>query len=277
MKRLFSGVVSSNEPDGPYRVLCLDVGQDIAPQPGQFVQVRCGPPSSTDPLLLRPFSLSDWEGDSAVMTLLVHPVGRASAWLGNRVPGETVDFMGPLGRGFPLQPTARGDDRAPQPSIGPTAVLLAGGSGVAPMPYLASCLGERGWSVVSFLGASSRTALARVELLRQRSAALYLATDDGSEGLRGTVVDAFHAWRRSRGMDTTCTIFACGPRAMLAEVHRLSRRDRIDTYLSLEERMACGVGACLGCAVPRGTAEQGERYWRVCAEGPVFRAGEVRL
>jgi dihydroorotate dehydrogenase electron transfer subunit len=223
--------------------------------PGQFLQVRIG--EGHDPLLRRPFSVHEVDRRKGLASLLFQVRGRGTVWLAARQPGEALDVMGPLGRGFPQ----------PLPEV--TNVLVAGGIGVAPLFFLAQELASAGRRVVFLFGAASRDKLWRLVALQQLGLELAVATEDGSLGYRGLVTGLLQNYLAEKTGSTV--VYACGPREMLREVARLGRESGLPVFVCLEQVMACGIGVCLGCAVP---TRHG--YVRVCKEGPVMAAEEVR-
>ncbi len=224
-----------------------------AAQPGQFLHLRCG--TSLDPLLRRPFSVHAVDPVVGTVSILFRVVGVGTAWLARRHPGDVVDLWGPLGRGFVLHP---GD-----------GWLVAGGVGVAPLLFLAARLREQGAAPRLLWGARRRQELAAVAEFEHLGVPVELATDDGSEGHHGPVTDLLAEVLSGR----RAPVYACGPRPMLRRVGELTRQAAVTAQVSLEERMACGVGACQGCACPR----RGGGYALVCHDGPVFPAEEVEL
>ena len=237
-------------------------------QPGQFVHLRIGPLS--DPLLRRPFSIHRTKPEEAKVSILYQVVGRGTKLLSQRCSGEKLDCLGPLGRGFAI------------PKVAGQFILVAGGIGIAPLIFLAETLlrkmGNGKWEVekekrkkmevVFLMGAASTEYILPESELLSWGAAVEVATDDGSKGHRGPVTDLL-----TRQMDRSvesCHIFACGPEGMLKEVAQIAGQQKIPCQICLEQRMACGVGACLGCVVKTRSG-----YRRVCVDGPVFPAGEV--
>lgn len=216
--------------------------------PGQFVYVL--PASSLEPFLRRPFSVAMAEGEDFQVFYAVR--GRGTEILASLKPGDFVDVMGPLGRGFPLDP---GDN-----------LLVAGGMGVAPLVYLAHRLLMEGATVSVIVGASKESGLVGVDLLPPGSK-LLLATEDGSRGFHGTTVDLM-----LEEIDAVPhrTLSACGPIPMLETIRLKALERRLTCYISLEARMGCGIGACMGCVIPGR-----EGYLRVCRDGPVFGVEEV--
>ncbi|MCG0278561.1 MAG: dihydroorotate dehydrogenase electron transfer subunit [Thermanaeromonas sp.] len=227
------------------------------PGPGQFVHLRCG--LRYDPLLRRPLSIHDFDMDKGEIELLYRVVGKGTAWLAARVPGDKVSGLGPLGRGFIL------------PS-GKTLALVAGGIGFAPLFFLARKALALGNRVIFYLGVRSREHLLRQKDLAEFGVQLEIATEDGSAGFPGLVTDLLAAHLRNLRFDG---IFACGPKNMLAAVAGLAATYSIPAQVSLEEHMACGLGACRGCAVPVYREDGNVTYENVCSEGPVFPAHRV--
>jgi dihydroorotate dehydrogenase electron transfer subunit len=223
--------------------------------PGQFINIRVN--TSTVPLLRRPFSAYRVRGD--VVEIIFQQIGKGTEILAAKKIGDAVEILGPLGTPFTLDPG--GFD---------TGMILAGGLGVAPVPLLTRELASRGKDFVTFLGGRSR-ALVLDEGLEN----VHAATDDGSYGLKGTVVDLAAGWLE-RTRPTRPKIFACGPTAMLRAVASLARERSIPCELSLEGSMACGIGICQGCPVEI-VNEPETRYALMCKEGPVFDATRIRI
>jgi len=221
-------------------------------EPGQFVNVRMHDAHS-EPLLRRPFSVSFVEGDR--LELLFNVIGTGTRFLSTRRPGDAVDLLGPLGVPFHIDDTFE------------TALLLAGGVGVAPFPMLRAALERAGKKVITLLGARSG-----VQIADRRLNNAYVATDDGSRGFHGSVVDLFHA-TVARNAILRPKIFACGPNRMLSVVAAAARTIGMDCELSLEGEMACGIGICQGCPVER--SREGRKYALVCTDGPTFNSRDV--
>jgi len=237
---------------------CMEVhAPAIAAQaaPGQFVHVRCG--SGYTPLLRRPFSIHWCHGET--LAILYQIVGPGTTQLAALSPGDTLDLLGPLGHGFTI------------PADRSTAVLVGGGMGIAPLQFLAEHLLHRHCvpRVVVIYGASTVKNLVCYESLQRLNLDLFVATEDGTLGRCGTVIDCFKAelpGLRRRG--TRC--YGCGPVKMLHQLVRVADSAGLECEVALEEMMACGVGACRGCTVLTHSG-----YQRVCTEGPVFPANEI--
>ena len=239
-----------------YRVLEF-AASELAAQakPGQFVHVKCG--STHDPLLRRPVSIHRVNRMQGTVSLLYRIVGRGTELLSAKSQGEKLDVIGPLGNGFQLPPQRS------------SAAVIAGGIGIAPLFFLLSELVGRGCHPVVFFGARSGNDLLLTEEITALGVKLHTATDDGSRGHFGLVTDLL------AGQITKFDcLYACGPLPMMKQVAQMGERNAIPTQVSLEERMGCGVGACLACACKIKTAG-GSTYKRVCTDGPVFKAEEV--
>jgi len=214
--------------------------------PGQFVNIKVD--DSTFPLLRRPMSICDVRGER--VKILFNVVGRGTAILAGRTPGETIDVLGPLGHGFDLTR-----------SIG-RAIIVAGGLGVAPFPFLTRVLTQLDLPIVSFVGARTANQLVLDGLTN-----VSVATDDGSRGFRGTVIDLLRS-KLKRSEVSQQMIFACGPIPMLKSLQKFVRESSIRCQVSVETIMACGVGLCQGCPVEMMDGQH--KYRLSCKDGPVF-------
>jgi dihydroorotate dehydrogenase electron transfer subunit len=236
------------------------------PVPGQFVMVRQS--GRGEPLLARPLSVYGFQGhgDHAVLELLYRVIGRGTILFSRMKPGDEVALIGPLGKGFTVPSGIR------------RVLFVAGGVGVAPLIFLLQCGFlkedvEQNREAIFYLGARSADFLVGRERLNG-SCDLRLCTDDGSLGYHGPVTGLLK--NEIEGYDPKETVlFACGPTPMIQALGGLLKDNPIPCQVSIEERMACGLGACLGCAVaiqgPGGKRE----YVRVCQEGPVFDLREI--
>ncbi len=221
-------------------------------RPGQFVHVRPG--TTLDPLLRRPLSLYDVDPGTDSITLLYKVVGRGTDLLKRVKPREYVDIMGPLGRGFTL----------PDPAL--STLLVGGGMGVAPLVFLARMLKERGNGVRALYGVGQAAAATVYEgKFAELGVCSRVATMDGSLGFKGTVIELLHDEVDPGQVNM---IYSCGPEVMMKAVASYAYRYGIAGEVSLEEYMACGVGACLGCA--RKLKADDSQYVQVCKDGPVF-------
>ncbi len=225
--------------------------------PGQFVNVRVS--DSFDPLLRRPFSIYDVDKKLGSITVFYKVVGRGTRLLAQMPIQRPLDVMGPLGKPFSI------------PTEAEQVFLVGGGVGIAPLVYLARVLTMHQKKVKVLIGASSAGYLCGKAMFEKLGVPYLVATDDGSEGFKGRVTDLMVQQIASEKCDF---VYACGPEPMLSMVTRLALEAGIPGEVSLEGRMACGVGACLGCAHPIRVGDD-FRYAKICHEGPVFRIGEV--
>lgn len=254
-RRVFAEVISVEHPAAGFTRMGLAAPELAAARPGQFLTVRCG--GGVAPFLRRPFAVFKTDRSSGRIEILFSTVGEGTRWLADRRPGDVLDLLGPLGKPFePPQPTGR-------------AVLVAGGVGIASLYLLATELARNGWRTSVLLGAPSAAALLCRDDLEDLGAAVEVATDDGSEGHKGPVTDLL-----PRHLHEADAVFACGPWLMLHKVAAMCKEARVPCQVSLDRRMACGTGACMGCVVQVRTG-RGVQYKRVCKDGPVFPAEEI--
>jgi dihydroorotate dehydrogenase electron transfer subunit len=227
-------------------------------QPGQFFNIVTRFSGSFDPLLRRPYSVYRSHGDPSALTFLVRPFGRGSAWLAERLPGERLGMLGPLGNSFSI------------PSRAQRLLMIGGGVGVAPLVMLSDEAAAKNLDVVFVMGAANETGLLAASELADRVEYL-VATDDGSRGHHGLateVIRDFVQWADQ--------IYACGPEPMyrtlraVVEPLRINRKPSVQ--ISVERGMACGLGACLGCVV-----ETTHGMIASCVRGPVFELDEIIL
>lgn len=234
-------------------------------RPGQFVMLRGSDPA--DPLLPRPFSicrLVEQDGAVAGIEILYKVVGEGTRKLARLAPGERLSLLGPLGKGF-----------APPPAT-VRSLLVAGGIGVAPMVFLARDLAAGGvdpQTVEVLLGGRTRDDLLCREDFETLGISVRTTTDDGSEGEHGLVTAPLE--RALRAATPPGIVYACGPLPMLRGVARLARAGGVACQVSIETVMACGMGACLGCAVEDGRTDA--RYRHACIDGPVFDAEALKF
>ncbi|MBW1798382.1 MAG: dihydroorotate dehydrogenase electron transfer subunit [Deltaproteobacteria bacterium] len=219
-------------------------------RPGQFVMIRVRP--GTDPLLRRPFSICTTRGDDLFL-ILYRVVGKGTAIMSSAGKGERLSVVGPLGRGFEL------------PEPGRKSLLVAGGIGVAPLVFLAQAVKTDVTFMAGYRSSIEMIPMDQVGLGRMD---ISIATDDGTAGHQGFVTELLESHLAGYSEDHP-KIFACGPLPMLKRVAALTNERDIPCQVSLEANMACGLGACQGCAV--GASKDSDRtYYHVCRDGPVF-------
>jgi dihydroorotate dehydrogenase electron transfer subunit len=232
--------------------------------PGQFVMVQIG--NQATPLLRRPFSISGLIQDNdriAGIELLIKVVGKGTRRLAQMRPGDALDLLGPLGHGFRFMPHAD------------LIYLAAGGIGVAPIRFLAAELLTQGVAPERcrlYLGGRSKQDLICREDFKQLGIAVTVTTDDGSDGDQCLITDPLELAIREQAPDM---VYACGPHGMLACVAGIVERTQVPCQVSIETLMACGLGACLGCAVE--SKKDATAYLHACVNGPVFNVADINL
>ncbi|MFH1854143.1 MAG: dihydroorotate dehydrogenase electron transfer subunit [Candidatus Omnitrophota bacterium] len=270
MKDIKANILSNKEIAPGYFKMALDAPY-IAKnaKPGQFVQVRCS--DGFDPLLRRPLSIHRVSGIGdrvSGIDILYEVIGKGTEVLSRKKAGETIDILGPLGNGFTLSPSTIHHP--------PSTIIIAGGIGVAPLIFLAEKLAEiqnpkSKIQNIVLLGARTKSLILCEKDFKKTGAKVYIATDDGSKGYKGLVTKLFEKVLRSTIHDPRSTVCACGPRPMLESIARMCNEKGVECEILLEEKMACGVGACLGCAVK--VRDNG--YKLACKDGPVFKANTI--
>ena len=254
MSRYFRAQIKENRPlhENHNLLSLVNLDEMTEPSPGQFYMVGSG--RGYDPLLKRAFSL--FRRIPGGLQLLYRVRGKGTSLLSSMKEGEVLDLIGPLGNSYPL------------PREDQTPVVIAGGIGIASVFFLAERLSR---SCHVFYGARMEDELFLAGELGGVYENLVLCTDDGSCGIKGTVVDVLRDFMgRRSGVSGMPVVYACGPTPMLKGIAETAVSLGLEGYISLEENMACGVGACLGCVVKTKSG-----YKRVCKEGPVFEVSEV--
>ncbi|MCM3114000.1 dihydroorotate dehydrogenase electron transfer subunit [Neobacillus sp. MER 74] len=224
-------------------------------EPGQFIHIKVS--NGLDPLLRRPISISSYDYEQKNLTMIYRKDGRGTSMLSELRPGMYVDILGPLGNGFPVEEVSMGD----------TALLVGGGIGVPPLYELSNQLVAKGVKVIHVLGFQTESAVFYEEEF-SKNGETYVATVDGSHGRKGFVTDVM------KELQFDC-IYTCGPTPMLRAIEQNYQGKKV--FLSLEERMGCGIGACFACVCKKKDDPTGISYKKVCSDGPVFRAGEVLI
>jgi len=215
------------------------------PLPGQFLTVKCWEESA--PLLRRPFAFSAYSPELGEASIIYQKRGQGTKRMTTLKRGDSLDVLGPLGKPFP-----EGSGNKPS--------LIGGGIGTGPILFLANSLKRKGHFPRLILG--FRQASLVPELSLEEGVDLFLCTDDGSRGFKGNVVDFLN-----KEPSAVEEIFCCGPHPMLKGCHLWALDHHIPCFVSVEEIMACGIGACQGCAIP---VHLPQEYLRVCKDGPVF-------
>jgi dihydroorotate dehydrogenase electron transfer subunit len=264
--RMFFAEIITNKPiaDGVMEMRLAAPADVLAEaMPGQFLHVVVGDERFTLP---RPISICRIDRGGGRLRLVYKVVGAGTAFFAALGPGDSLRTLGPCGNGFFLE-------------VGDKAVLVGGGVGAPPLLFLAEKLrAERpGIALVAVLGFKSAPFLK--DEFSKACDEVFIATDDGSEGFAGSSADFLEkglaSRARTKGLISPGTVlFACGPRPMLKNVASFAASHGMPCQVSVEERMACGVGVCLGCPV-KVKSKDGWKYMRVCKDGPVFQAEDL--
>lgn len=232
------------------KIHCPEIAGKI--KPGEFLNIRVT--EAIHPLLRRPFSVCDVEGNYFYIMFNIY--GEGTRILSQKHAGDTIDVLGPLGKGFDL----KGDFD--------TAIIAAGGLGAAPFPYLIRMLGEQK-DIHCFIGGKTHN-----DVILHGMKNIHIATDDGSLGFKGNVIQLLN-----KNLDliksSKAKIFACGPNAMLRSLKEFTMKHNINCEASTECAMACGFGICQGCPIE--SSSDAGKYYLVCKDGPVFNITDVNL
>ncbi|MBE6872027.1 MAG: dihydroorotate dehydrogenase electron transfer subunit [Ruminococcaceae bacterium] len=218
--------------------------------PGQFLNIKVG-----EKVLRRPISICDWGKELVRFVFEVR--GEGTAWLAERAVGDVLDILGPLGNGFEQAGNCK------------NAIAVGGGIGVFPLLGLCETVAANGGSADALLGFRSKDNAVLLGDFMQAKANVAVATDDGTLGIHGFVTEILEK-RLASGKECD-GIFTCGPAPMMKKVAETAQKYNVPCYVSMEQRMGCGTGACLVCSC-RVKKADGEGYVRVCKDGPVFKA-----
>jgi dihydroorotate dehydrogenase electron transfer subunit len=258
-KKKEQAVVISQEQLAPgIYSLWLECEAAKAAKPGQFVSVYTNDPSK---LLPRPISICEIDKVQSRLRLVYRVTGEKTGTeeFSRLQAGDTIPVIGPLGNGFPMEKAA-----------GKKVFLMGGGIGVPPILELAKQMDCAGKQIV--IGYRDADTFLKEQF--EENGQLYISTEDGSVGTRGNVMDAI----REQNL-TADVIYACGPTPMLRAIKNYAEENGIECYISLEERMACGIGACLACVCQSKEVDGHSNVHnkRICKDGPVFLSTEVEI
>ncbi|HNR66787.1 MAG TPA: dihydroorotate dehydrogenase electron transfer subunit [bacterium] len=230
-------------------------------QPGQFVNIavpRCG-----DILWRRPFSFHQIDRHSGACTVLIQVIGRGSEALTRVQPGEHLSCLAPLGNHFVI------------PAEIDELLIVAGGLGIAPFFFLLQEVAAQPYKKVLFYGAASADCFCRVDELSSLTSQLFLTTDDGSRGEQGLVIKPLQRFLAEPDSKRRL-VLTCGPTRMMQAVQNLCKKYHLPGYVSVENLMACGFGACMGCAVQMiDKGLSAKPFLLACKDGPVFPIDEI--
>lgn len=233
-----------------------EIARDV--QPGQFVMLKVS--ESLDPFLKRPISINTIDPHKGTITLIYQVIGKGTKFLTKMLVGDTINVLGPLGQGF---------SRIEQEK---SVVLVGGGCGIAPLLALAEKLVNEKKQVYVLLGAQNKSKLINKDEFIKLGCTVEVATDDGSAGQKGFVTELLNKLLAAAKIDQ---IYCCGPLPMTKEIIRISKKAFIPCQISLEERMGCGLGACIGCVIKVRDENGIIHHKKVCSDGPVFTSSEV--
>jgi dihydroorotate dehydrogenase electron transfer subunit len=228
---------------------------------GQFLSVLLSE-TKYEPLLRRPFSIH--KVSRLRVEILYEVVGKGTQVFSRKKPGEQLDIIGPLGKGFDLTASERKGIEV--------SILVAGGIGIAPLLFLAKRLESMKSKpeTIVLIGARTKNQVLCLDEFKRSGCSVRVSTDDGTQGERGRVTNLLENVLRKVHDPKRTTIYACGPKPMLKGTQTIANKYNIPAQLSLESHMACGIGACLGCVV-----DTIDGFKRVCKEGPVFQSNQI--
>ena len=237
-------------------------------RPGQFIMLKCVEDADDNPLLRRPFTIFNIHrqprsGKPAGLELLVKDIGAGTHRLVHVNPGQVLDCLGPQGRGFQISADMKNRTEL--------ACLIAGGVGIAPLYLLAQSLIAQNVKPVLFYGGANIEDLVLRECFERLGMEIFYTTEDGSFGERGLITQPAAEFLKTHAHKNV-RVYTCGPWGMMKAVHLLSVRNNLQCEVSLEARMGCSLGACLGCVVRTRDHQGEEQYLRVCQDGPVMNS-----
>ncbi|MBN1481404.1 dihydroorotate dehydrogenase electron transfer subunit [candidate division KSB1 bacterium] len=228
---------------------------------GQFLEIKV--PQCSDILWRRPFSIHNIDPENDLVHVLFHAIGRGTTVLSMLEIGEGVEILGPLGNHFHY------DEHLEE------AIVVAGGLGIAPFMLMKRELRQRDIKMQLFYGVNSSDHFCALDQFADY-ATLHLSTDDGSRGYHGVVTDMLIPYLENLSENASKSLFVCGPTPMLRTVQTIAQQYNIAAQVSVETIMACGFGACVGCAVPMKHPVPGKKeYYLACKDGPVFHMHEI--
>ncbi|MDH7482447.1 MAG: dihydroorotate dehydrogenase electron transfer subunit [Armatimonadota bacterium] len=236
--------------------------------PGQFVHVLCNKfRQFYDPLLRRPFSIHFADPEAGHVSILFDIRGRGTKMLADKTIGDMIDLIGPLGHGFAIPDSWSG-----------SFLLVGGGMGIAPLYFLLRALEKQfGKEKIKFLlGARTSNMILYREEFEKCCAEYLVSTEDGSYGYQGMVTDLLKERIETLDNKLGCLVYACGPMQMLKEVAKICHHHNLNCQISVETKMACGVGACMSCVIKVHDTNLEYRYARACVEGPVFDSNKIK-
>ena len=259
MYQIDAKIISNKKISEKYFLVTF-LGDKIARKslPGQFVMVKV---DNEKTFLRRPFSICS-TGEKT-FSILFKVVGIGTEILSKRKVGGTLNIIGPLGNGyhFPL-------------STSHFPIFVAGGTGIASLLFLASKI-KSPQKPIALLGFKTKSEILFETEFKKLGCEVIVSTEDGSYGKKGFITDIFKKFLLSTSYSLLPAVYACGPKPMLKKIAEISKKHKLKCYVSLEEKMACGIGACMGCVVRTQMNADEFEYKKVCKDGTVFDAKEI--
>ncbi len=230
-------------------------------KPGNFIEIRVN--ENTEPFLRRPISIYNLDKEKGILEFIFQVKGKGTKILAEKQKGDLIDIIGPLGFGtFKLKDYKN-------------ILILGGGIGIFPLYELAKQAKKEGINVNTYLGFRNKEFVMLEEEFDKVSNKLTITTDDGSYKEKGFAIDFLEKDIEKQKIDC---IYACGPLPMLKAIQKLANETKIECQISLEEKMGCGLGVCLGCAVKKANSpKDNPEYFHVCKGGPVFNSRDVEI
>lgn len=230
-------------------------------KPGNFIEIRVT--DQTEPFLRRPISIYNMDKENGILEFIFQVKGKGTEILAKKEIGEKIDIIGPLGHG-----TFKTDKYN-------KIAIIGGGIGIFPLYELAKQGKEQGKKVNGYLGFRTKELVTLEKEFEDVTDNLNITTDDGTYANKGFAIDYLIKDMETEKYDLIC---ACGPIPMLKAVQKYANENNIDCQISLEEKMGCGIGVCLGCAVKKANSSKEQtEYYHVCKGGPVFKSKEVEF
>ena len=257
IKQFNSNIIYNKEIAKDYYELSFKWNKEAGqPSPGQFITIKCSDTSS--PLLRRPFALSYFNEKTLESKIIYQKRGESTKLLSSKSENEQLDIIGPLGNSFPLTEAH-------------TPILIAGGIGIGPMLFAYSKFLKEGITPILIIGTRTMEYMPNVDEINNFNTVF--CTDDGSLGHKGTVIDYIN-----KNLDVSnCVFYTCGPHPMMASASKKKKKKHIDCWVSMEQTMACGVGACMGCVIEIESVHSNKNIFaRVCKDGPIFNSKDVK-
>ena len=261
-KQVFAKLVKKEKLlDGLYK-FSLEVKEivDIA-KPGNFIEIRIN--ENLDPFLRRPISIYNIEKEKGIIEIIFQVKGKGTELLSQKQEGDFIDIIGPLGNGvFKLEKYKN-------------IAVIGGGIGIFPLYELTKEAKELNLNIDTYIGFRNKELVVLEKEFENTSNNLTITTDDGSYKNKGFAIDYLKENLKTKKVDC---IYTCGPLPMIKAVKALAEENSIECQISLEEKMGCGLGVCLGCAVKTAeSSKEDPQYVHVCKDGPVFESRTVEI